>query len=63
MKYLSLMIIAAWSVWVLITHGDVRPSDDPALWILGVLSVMYTIIGTIDAASNIEKRPKRPPLP
>ena len=47
MKYISFILITLWAIWMLVTKGDLKPSDNYFLWILGVLSIMYSVINLI----------------
>lgn len=47
MKYVSFILITLWACWMLVVNGDLKPSDNYILWILGVLSIMYSIINII----------------
>lgn len=56
MKYISFILITLWSTWMLVTNGDLKPSDNYFLWALGVLSIMYSVINLVvfyvDARKN-----------
>jgi predicted outer membrane lipoprotein len=56
MKYISFTLITLWATWMLVTNGDLKPSDNYFLWILGVLSIMYSVINLVvfyvDARKN-----------
>lgn len=56
MKYISFALITLWATWVFITNGDLKPSDNFFLWILGILSIMYVVINLVifyvDARKN-----------
>lgn len=47
MKYISFTLITLWAIWMLVTNGDLKPSDNYFLWILGSLSIMYSVINSI----------------
>jgi hypothetical protein len=47
MKYASFLLILSWSIYTLVTEGNIRPSDNIILWILGVLSVFYSCVQAI----------------
>jgi hypothetical protein len=47
MKYISFTLIALWGTWMLLTNGNLKPSDNYSLWILGALSIMYSVINFI----------------
>jgi len=56
MKYISFTLITLWATWMLATNGDLKPSDNYFLWILGVLSIVYSVINLVvfyvDARKN-----------
>jgi len=41
---ISFIIILCWSIWIIITNGDLKPSQNYLLWILGAFSIMYSTI-------------------
>ena len=47
MKYISFALIALWAIWMLVTNGDLKPSDNFFLWTLGFLSINYSVINFI----------------
>ena len=47
MKYVSFILITLWACWMLIINGNLKPSDNYFLWILGVLSIMYSVINLV----------------
>ena len=47
MKYISFVLIGLWSLWMLIENGELKPSENFFLWVLGAISIMYTIINII----------------
>jgi surface polysaccharide O-acyltransferase-like enzyme len=47
MKNISFVIILLWTAWVLINNPNVTPKQDIYLWLLGVISVIYTVISMI----------------
>lgn len=47
MKYASFILITLWAIWMLVANGDLRPSDNYFLWILGYLSIMYSVISMV----------------
>ena len=47
MKYISFILITLWAIWMLVTNGDLKPSDNYFLWILGVLSIMFSVINLV----------------
>jgi len=57
MKYISFTLILLWSIWVLITQGDLKPSENYLLWCLGAFSIMYTIINIIIFCVKIQSYP------
>jgi hypothetical protein len=47
MKYISFILITLWAIWTLIANGNLKPSDNYFLWILSVLSVMYSVVNLV----------------
>lgn len=47
MKFISFIIIAIWSLWVVFTHGDMTLRENPLLWFLGALSWLYVVINAV----------------
>lgn len=47
MKYISFALITLWAIYMLVTNGDLKPSDNFLLWILSVSSIMYSVINFI----------------
>ena len=47
MKYISFSLITLWSIYMLVYNADLTPNNNLFLWILGISSIMYSIINTI----------------
>ena len=47
MKYISFALITLWAIWILITNGELKPSDNYFLWTLGILSIMYSVTSLV----------------
>lgn len=56
MKYTSSILIASWFAWTLFYHGDLRPSQDPVLWLLGVFSAIHTIVNLMDLIKDLSNK-------
>jgi hypothetical protein len=54
MKYISLILLITWSCWSLHANGNLKPNENPLLWILSILSIVYSIINIV--ALYVEKR-------
>ena len=44
---ISFIIIICWSIWVITTNGNLKPSDNYLLWFLGAISIMYSTIAIV----------------
>jgi len=46
-RVVAMILITAWSMWTLLTNGDMKPSDNYFLWSLSALSLMYAVANWI----------------
>lgn len=60
MRYVSFTLITLWSAWLLLTKGNLKPSENYFLWILGVLSFMYSAVNIV--IFYIDSKSKKQPL-
>jgi hypothetical protein len=44
---ISFIIILCWAIWVITTNGNLKPSDNYLLWVLGAISIMYSTIAIV----------------
>tara|TARA_R110000868_G_C10879127_1_gene762820 strand:- start:1305 stop:1607 length:303 start_codon:yes stop_codon:yes gene_type:complete len=47
MKYFSILLITGWACFMLFTNPDLKPSDNYVLFILSILSMMYSIVSIL----------------
>lgn len=53
MKYFAMLLAFCWSGWMLSANGDLRPSDNLFLWLLGVLTFFYSVLSVIQVIVDI----------
>lgn len=59
MKYISFILITLWSVWAIVTNGDLKPSDDCFLWLLSILSVLYSFMNLIALYADVRLKNRK----
>lgn len=47
MKYIALLLLIGWSVFMMITMPNLKPSDNLFLWLLGAFTIMYSTANII----------------
>jgi hypothetical protein len=47
MKYIAIILLGLWGSYMIYTQPHLTPSENWFLWILSVLSIMYTVINTV----------------
>ena len=47
MKYAALLLLISWSIYLLKVMPDLKPSDNPYLFILGCCTIMYAVVNII----------------
>lgn len=45
--FISLIITSCWTSYMVYNHPDMKPSDGYFIWVLTVLTAMYSVYGTI----------------
>jgi len=42
MKYIMFILLVCWSIWFMYNYPDLKPKDNPALYVLGVVTSITT---------------------